>query len=576
MAASRQEVDLIVNALVKGFDALNADIAETGESFGKLALKEQLAADKSQLFDKEMRGLAEGVRKGEISLQDASKRADDLAKNLGVASNEVKTAKLSWTDLKSALDLAKQGFEIVAQAAEFAYTNIKEGAQLELARAQFDNLAGSIGTTSDALLNKMGQATNGMMSNAEMIASASQLISLGLANNEEETVRLSKAVSTLGLDMQQVILTFANNSTARLDALGLSIEDVTTKAAELEAQGFAGDAFDETVLIALEEKMNLLGDASQTTAGQLQQLEADWKNLTDSLKQGSAEAIGPLISDLVKMRDGSDIVADALEKGLITQMQAFTIQARLASGGNKDLTEELANYGVTLDENNKITDHATERAREMSEFYRQQAEDLAAQTAMMEEAQAQAESYDVAMLQLVDTYTQTNGVTTNMIELMAALGDKFQESAEKGNENEAAMLRQEQAMLRMETGAGIVSSGFALIRGAADSMTGAVDRSSLALEKLLGYMNSLDGRNVSASVTVNTVNVADVGSGGAGGVKDDGKYGGGTTSYSGSSTGGDPTMGGGGNYVIQNNTFNNAQNPNAVATQTAEKLGGLK
>lgn len=215
---------------------------------------------------------------------------------------------LKWTELKSKVDLAKQAFSTAAAAVKVAYGALKEGAELEAARGRFDNLTKTINTTGDALLGKLKEATKGMVSDAELIAGASDIISLGLAKNEGDTVRLATAVSTLGLDMQQVILTFANNSKARLDSLGLSVEGVTQKAAELERQGFQGDAFDEAVLIGLEEKMELLGDASQTTAGKLAILESSWANLTNQLKEGAAGAVEPAISLLVSLGEYGDQV----------------------------------------------------------------------------------------------------------------------------------------------------------------------------------------------------------------------------------------------------------------------------
>lgn len=311
MAANQQQIDMIVNAIAKGFDKV---------------------IDETKKVEKATDDAAETAKKG----------------------------GLKWTELKSGLDLAMGAYRKVAAVAKAAYEAVSEGAQLNLAADRFDNLTASIGTTSQSMLTDLRAATKGMQSDAQLIAGATDIISLGLADTQEGTVRLATAVSTLGLDMQQVILTFANNSKARLDALGLSIEDVDAKTRELEANGFQGDAFDEAVLIALEEKMTLLGDASLTTAGQMQQLEADWTNLTNSLKQGAAEAVGPLVSDFVKMGDGGDIAAQALEKGLITQMQAFTVQSRLASGGGKDLAEEFAKMGLIIDETGQIIGTMTE------------------------------------------------------------------------------------------------------------------------------------------------------------------------------------------------------------------------
>jgi hypothetical protein len=143
--------------------------------------------------------------------------------------------------------------------------------QIDAMQNRFERLADSIGSSGDALMGRLQEATNGMMTSAQLMESATGIMSLGLGKTEDQTVRLATVVGKLGWDMQQVILTFANNSKMRLDALGLSVEDVTQRAKELEKQGYSTDAaFDMAVIEAGEAKIELLGDASQTTAGKAQ------------------------------------------------------------------------------------------------------------------------------------------------------------------------------------------------------------------------------------------------------------------------------------------------------------------
>jgi hypothetical protein len=177
----------------------------------------------------------------------------------------------------------------VKQVWDTTFAAIQEGAALQKAANQFENLAESIGSSSDSMMAKLRTASAGMMSDAELIASAGQIISLGLADGEDGVARLAAVVGTLGLDMQQVILTFANNSTMRLDALGLSVEGVTAKAKELERNGFVGDAFDEAVLISLEEKTKLLGSTAGTSAGEIDKLQTALANVADPAKVALAE-----------------------------------------------------------------------------------------------------------------------------------------------------------------------------------------------------------------------------------------------------------------------------------------------
>jgi hypothetical protein len=140
----------------------------------------------------------------------------------------------------------------------------------------------------------------------------------------------------------------------RLDALGLSVESVTKKAAELEAQGFVGDAFDEAVLIGLEEKMVLLGDASETSAGQMKVLESNAANAGDAIKSLVANAnitqetirrwadLSGGVADVTRLVGGAWADLDrAAAMGLITDTEAIALKMVL-------LTDRAADAKVVL------------------------------------------------------------------------------------------------------------------------------------------------------------------------------------------------------------------------------------
>lgn len=519
MAASREEIDLIVNAVSKGFDKLEGDI--------------------------------KGIEK-------ATDNAGDAAKGGG----------LRFTELSSALNLAQQGFQVVAQAAEFAYTNIKEGAQLELAAQKFDNLSQSIGTTADSLLTNLKQATNGMVSDAELIAGATDIINLGLGKTEEETVRLATAVSTLGLDMQQVILTFANNSTMRLDALGLSVEGVTQKAAELEAQGFKGDAFDEAVLISLEEKMTLLGDASQTTAGQLQILESDWKNLTDELKQGAAEIAGPVVSAIVANRKEASLLKQAYEDGLITYME-YQRGVSATSEGTKTAAEVLTEYNFVLDENGQIIGSVVDGHVKLNAQMEKGADDAAANTEAITAYHQAAAAAAGPNEELADKVQQTNNRLSEQEAFAAAANASMHMMAGAADTAAAAFSNESQEVSQLQQ----------LLATLPSEVSTSVDLQVYGintLERAQALLNSLQnpmgagadpyggftpGQTVSSQTPAAADPYANLGNTVDQGIVPTGP--GGQTNTS-------------ANSIVQVNNFNNPTNPNAIANATAEKLGSLK
>ena len=212
-------------------------------------------------------------------------RVDDLDK-------KVKSAGAGWQKYTLAAGAVAGVLAGVGAAAAGAMQALGDGAALDLAASRFDNLAASIGTTADALTNQMGAATQGMMSHAAMVGAASDIISLGLADSGDEVVRLSNLVGQLGWDMQVLTLTMANDSMLRLDALGLSMENVKNKMEDLKAAGVSADeAFDLAVIEAGEEKLELLGSAADSTAGRIKQMQADWENAVNAFKVEFATSV---------------------------------------------------------------------------------------------------------------------------------------------------------------------------------------------------------------------------------------------------------------------------------------------
>lgn len=282
-------------------------------------------------------------------VRDAAKRSMAAIEAAGAG------GKRSWTELKSQIDVIKDALGTVKAVADGAMAALSEGAALSAARDKFDNLAASINTTGDALLGVMREATSGMMTDAELVASATDLMSLGLAKNEDQVKRLSSVISTLGWDMQQVVLTMANNSTARLDALGLSMESVTGRAKELKDAGMSMDeAFDLAVLEAGEAKIALLGNTADTTAGKIQQMGVMVENAGNQFKvafaEGMAESIGAALESAAELdaaiqqigrsagdalgRVGALLMFQLAEKGAIKDLEAL--------GGDLDAIKEKA------------------------------------------------------------------------------------------------------------------------------------------------------------------------------------------------------------------------------------------
>jgi len=190
----------------------------------------------------------------------------------------------------------------VATALREVYNTAKEGAELEYARTRFDNLAASVGTVSDALLGDLRAATRGMMSDAELVASAADLMALGLADSHEEVVRLASVAGALGMNMNELVLTLTNQTTRRFDQLGVSVSGFDDKVKALEASGLsANEAFTEAFLQQAEAQIGLVGNKAESSAGQIQIMESAFKNMGDAVKLGFANSLDGVTPKLTNM-----------------------------------------------------------------------------------------------------------------------------------------------------------------------------------------------------------------------------------------------------------------------------------
>lgn len=263
---------------------------------------------------------------------DLSKVKGDI-KGVGDAGKDAKGGVTGFSDgLGSILGkatLVAGAVAGVALALREVYTAAKEAAELDYARDKFDALATSIGTTSTALLGDMRDATSGLVSDAELVAGAGQMMALGLADTHEEAVRLTTVAGELGMNMNQLVLTLTNQTTMRFDALGVSVAGFDEKVKALEESGLSADeAFSEAFLQQAEEQIGKVGSVADSAVGSFKLLEAGIKNIGDAAKANLLDTLAPAI--------------DAIG-GYVSEQGAIA-QAQLAF---ENLVEEMELTGVS-------------------------------------------------------------------------------------------------------------------------------------------------------------------------------------------------------------------------------------
>lgn len=281
---------------------------------------------------------------------------------------------------RATMDFAAANAGLIAVAAGAAlalkklYETARQGAELEYTREKFDRLAQSIGTTSDALLRDLQTATRGTVSDMEAMALAADMLSLGLAKNADQAVRLAKVQSGLSMDMNQLVLTLANQTTMRFDQLGVSVDGFDAKVKELKATGMdANEAFKEAFLQQAEAQLEKVGNAADESIGSFKRFEAQWKNVTDRIKKDTAETFAPLIEYMAKGIEGNNNYARALDISGMSQRE-FAYRAQQSGMSIYEYAESViaayeATQGLTgsLDSNGRQAALTADELKALSE-----------------------------------------------------------------------------------------------------------------------------------------------------------------------------------------------------------------
>ena len=188
----------------------------------------------------------------------------------------------------------------------------------------FEIMSGSA-AKAEKTLRAIQAASGGTVNNLEAIQIANQAMSLGLAKTTTDFEKLTRAaravtfVSPVIHDVQSAItelaLASANLSFRRLDQLGLSVTEVKSRMAELQAANKGMDdstAFLQASVGALNEKFGGLLDSTEAQASGFEKLSASWSNfvqnvatsaLGDAINAAFASAI-PMLDQLEKLTTG--------------------------------------------------------------------------------------------------------------------------------------------------------------------------------------------------------------------------------------------------------------------------------
>jgi len=327
--ADQVELDLIVKALSEGFDKLSGDL-------------------------------------------------DKLGKSTEAPAEPAKKTSLSFTELKSALDLVSGAAKTAGAAFDAAFDFTKLGATVVQTEDSFNNLIDAIDAAPD-LLNQLKDAAGGtiddlslMSSTATLLAGTSGDLATNLANATPQLLEIARAANKLNPSLGDTAFLYESISKGIKRASPLILDNLGIVVKVGEANKIYAEQLGKSVkeLTAAEKQQALLNATLKSGKTLIEQAGGAANNAVDpfnafttsvtNLKNASAALVtesGLMQATLEGLGDNADgvtMVMDAQRKGVISTSDAWRLFAML---------QVPSTMQEALDE---ITKTVTEQEREVA------------------------------------------------------------------------------------------------------------------------------------------------------------------------------------------------------------------
>ena len=258
------------------------------------------------------------------------------------------------------------------QAVRASYDLAKLGAQAMRTETAFRNISGGADEAA-ARLEAMQTATRGAITDTEAMASANQLMQMGLANSAGELENVATMAVRLGTAMgrdanqslEEFSLLLANQSIPRLDTFGISAGKVRTRINELRDANedmTRESAFMQAVMEEGRRSMDRLGDSTEDAALQFERAEAQMRQARIEL----GKKLAPVWAGfLTKLNTGLEILPKwhTMTKQFTGSLYAWGLNAIGAHDAAKRLADRLVALGEDTED---AGDQAIDTAEAMS------------------------------------------------------------------------------------------------------------------------------------------------------------------------------------------------------------------
>lgn len=271
-------------------------------------------------------------------------------------------AGLSFTDLRSAIDLTKQTVGMFKEVFDFT----QEGAQIQRINDQWSRTAQNMGVNSDQIVAQVQKVTNNTVDDEEIMKNATREIAQGVATSGQQVVdffHIARAQTVLfGGDVvsnaQAIDLAIETGAAKQLKARGILVDFVKAENDYAKAIGTTKDKLTEEQIIEVRRNEVLragndlvakAGDTAKDTATKFEQLTVKIADMTDALKQQAAAGAGYLFDVLTPTDDKvqqfkNTIILETLAFGENSQ-QVKVVEAALTAylRAQKEANDKIEN-----------------------------------------------------------------------------------------------------------------------------------------------------------------------------------------------------------------------------------------
>jgi hypothetical protein len=297
-----------------------------------------------------------------------NKAFDDAIKNMKgldkATSNTEKSArsfedswKLTMAGINQGIEVAKKGIDAFKKVIDFTI----QGAALERLEIASGQLADSMGQDMDEIVFAVREASQGMVSDADIMQSAARALMLGVGQSAEDMAQLMEVAAVRGRAMgvsttqafNDIVTGIGRQSRMILDNLGIVLdleqvyEDYATQLGKTSEELTDAEKKQAMVNAVIEDTAPLLdevGDALVDNMGKWEQANASWQNATDEMKK-STSGLGAELADVLGIW-GKELFLEVRFRNLKDRVD----EAGLSVKDFKDEWQELQNWaGWTME-----------------------------------------------------------------------------------------------------------------------------------------------------------------------------------------------------------------------------------